>query len=437
VLSSCTNLANVCVGGGVVAIAYGFAQAGLAFGLLLLLLSLALSLSCLYFLVRIANAYNVRTVKQAAAILLGRRWANFSEAVTVFFSAGVLTVYAILIGDYLTEFQQNYASCAPSDASQACLFSFAVPAFFASRTGLTLAAALLTLLPLSLPRSLDALRFTSALAVFAIVFALAVSGYYAFSLPQPPNPVTWLPPNGLRGVAALFPIATLAFSAALAVMALFASSRLSHSPAAFTHRVSFPTLLVVAVLYLFAAAVGLRLDGLGAPDNLLLSTRLPDTAIVKAARASMLIVILLSHPVVLASSRRATVSVALGQPTAPGLLHPAIGVLLLAVTVAIAVTFPDLGAVLGILGAIGGVGSSFLIPAALYAAHATRVRTGKPRAGSLMSLSASSQYPSPVQPRDQGKPSWALPRVVILLSTIAGAVSLWASVMDLLDGDDN
>lgn len=156
------NLASATLGAGILSVPSGFAASGIAVSVLLLLALCVCTVYTLWLLVAAKERTGLRSYEELARGLLGRGWDHFTAAIMLLFCWGTCVGYAISVRDLLRPVVLPPG--AATSAGQERLLSL-----------LTCAVWALTMLPLSLPKEINALRYASFAGVsFVIFFVLCV-----------------------------------------------------------------------------------------------------------------------------------------------------------------------------------------------------------------------------------------------------------------------
>lgn len=172
VFGTTVNLANTIIGAGLLTLPFAiYVSGGLLNALALFVLVAAGSACGFLYLIECCEDHGVFTYKEIGERALGVGWPV--ELMKMLYTFGTCTAYMVLIGDFVTSLS---AEIAPGDSR----FLRQLHDVFSSRTSSTILVAAALCFPLSLLRSLNALRFTSLLAIACIAYTvLAVAGTFA------------------------------------------------------------------------------------------------------------------------------------------------------------------------------------------------------------------------------------------------------------------
>lgn len=149
------NMCNVAIGAGVLSFPYGFRQTGLLGGFLLTTFVWIVELVTLCLLIRVAEKHNSQSYQQLVHTLLGPQMAVVSCVVMFSFLFGASISYHIITGDV---FAPIFAGI------------FGQNSIFGHRTFVVIFFGLLVILPLSLQRTLKALRYSSMLSIIMLTY---------------------------------------------------------------------------------------------------------------------------------------------------------------------------------------------------------------------------------------------------------------------------
>ena len=172
VFGTTVNLANTIIGAGLLTLPFAiYVSGGLLNALALFVLVAAGSACGFLYLIECCEHHGKFTYKEIGERALGVGWPV--ELVKMLYTFGTCTAYMVLIGDFVTSLS---AEIAPGDSR----LLRRLHDVFSSRTSSTILVAATLCFPLSLLRSLNALRFTSLLAIGCIAYTvLAVAGTFA------------------------------------------------------------------------------------------------------------------------------------------------------------------------------------------------------------------------------------------------------------------
>ncbi|CAM6096210.1 unnamed protein product [Calypogeia fissa] len=148
--TSVLNMCNVAIGAGVLSFPYGFRQTGLLGGFLLTGCVWVVQIITLCVLIRVTEKYNSQSYQELVHTVLGPQMAVVSSLVMFSFLFGANVSYHIITGDV---FEPIFIDI------------FGENSIFANRNFVLILFGLVVILPLSLQRTLKALRYSSVLSV--------------------------------------------------------------------------------------------------------------------------------------------------------------------------------------------------------------------------------------------------------------------------------
>lgn len=306
--SAIFGLVSTIVGGGVLSLPYAFSQTGLVLGASLLVICACASDYTVQLLVECARRTGAETYEELALHAYGR-----SARVAVVSVIGALTwistvAYLVLITDMLTPIARD---------------ELGLPLH---RQGVMLSAAA-CVCPLCLPRSLQALRFTSVLCVVAVLALAGCIAYrsltdgYAFAPP---------PDAAARGIdlrVLVWPASVrAAWHGALHALPIFCVSFLCHFNVLSTHTelhepsrgriaaVVHQTMALCCSLYLAVGVLG-YLHRLGETRGDVLLNFAPDDAVINGGRGALALVLFFSTPLLVLPCRDCVLRLLAGLPS--------------------------------------------------------------------------------------------------------------------------
>jgi len=392
--SSILNMANTIMGTGLLALPRCISLAGLVPGLLLIVLSALINVGTNVFLSDAAAVGgHPASFNKLAVAAGGPALALVTDAAVVANALGAGISYAIVAADGLT-------------LGMPLLLGAASPGH---QAWVLVVAAIIT--PLSLLRSLDALRLTSLLAVLilggisglVLLYALPASGPAADLDPCPADetasPVS-CPPGEVRlftspaGVLAALPTLVMAYGCQMSTPTLWNEMERPTRPRMLALYAS--ALGTAMLLYLLVGGLGYATFGDAVAENILKSY--PATLAVGAARLGLALVVIFSFPIQALALRQSAASIAselracggagrrraparavrqspLPEPApaapeglfelSPHLATPTAGFVLVAT--ALAAAGVQIGIVVDVAGSLGASTVSIISPAIIYA----------------------------------------------------------------------
>ncbi|KJE97807.1 hypothetical protein CAOG_07901 [Capsaspora owczarzaki ATCC 30864] len=352
------NLVNTVVGGGLVALPYSYHSSGIVVGGILLVLTYILGVYSLYLLVRCSELAVSKTYMGVAREAFGRPGVIVTQISVVVATFGTMISYLIIIGDMMSPLIGRW-----SGGTNADYCSLVADRRF------SISIALLVLLPLSLPRSIHSLRFTSVFAVGAISYLLFVvilrsgesisktdlfvcDGGSCVVLAQ-------LSESLFRAI----PIITFAFTCQMNIFPIV--SELKQPTRKRINLVIGTAMSICLTLYLLVATFGYLTFYDQVRGNILLNYDVNDD-FVMVGRLALALVITFSFPL-MAQPCVANLDALLFPRSRPAPVRHFIEVfLLIGVAYAVAMLVEDVSVVLGISGALGSTVISFILPALIF-----------------------------------------------------------------------
>ncbi|KAI8877631.1 hypothetical protein K501DRAFT_337286 [Backusella circina FSU 941] len=169
------NLANTILGTGMLAMPSAMASVGLIPGIFVILFSALASGTGLYFLSQCAARTEGRNASfSAISKLTYPKMAVLFDLAIAIKCFGVAVSYLIIIGDLMPQVISSFTNHS------------AVPFFLIDRRFWITLSMLTLVLPLSFLRKLDSLKYTSLIALFAVVYLCVIVVYYYISPNYPP-----------------------------------------------------------------------------------------------------------------------------------------------------------------------------------------------------------------------------------------------------------
>jgi amino acid permease len=212
------------------------------------------------------------------------------------------------------------------------------------------------LLPVSLLRSLNALRHTSFIALGAIVFTVfVVLEEFGVKGPAKHVPLFDLSPRLLSAL----PLMSLSFAAHMVLCPI--ASEVAPKQRHRMPRVVVISLSTCIAIYATVGSMGLLTFG-AAVDGNILNSYADNDVLASLARAGFFLVITFSYPIILQTHRANLNSLIWGDGSPPLVRHVLTTAVPMGVAVAIALAVPGVAFVFGLNGAINGSVVSFVLP---------------------------------------------------------------------------
>jgi amino acid permease len=356
--SSIANLTNTVIGSGILTLPYAFSKSGLLLGLFLLLLCGSFSLISFYFLVYCSNKTHNFSYKAIGQQMFGQRWGLFMECVLTVYMIGSAISYQILIGDFVS---QSVQSLTPGDDES----------WVTDRHFLIFAVGLLVLLPLSLLRRIDFLKYTSWVALFNVLFAIVVVIVYlvgaAHGVPNHPRhsdiEYVILDSHSIKAVSLM----AVAFNAHYNVLNIYRELDNRSTPKMVSQVLS-PSMCAVVLTYSAMAVFGYATWGSTTLSDVLNNYPISYVPAI-IARIALALTIVFSYPLVSFALRNNIATIVWGsllQRPITFRIEKAIAVGVLIFSIFVAELVDDLSKILSFTGALCGTAIIFIFPSIFY-----------------------------------------------------------------------
>lgn len=275
------NLCSATLGAGVLSIPYSLYQSGIVVGLVLLVLSAAATIVSIDMIVESARKFSAATYEELVDKALGTRYRRLAEVSILLFCEGVCVAYIIAVGDIL---------------------GMLVGVQY--RTTAMVVIWSVTMLPLSLLRTMESLQWASSIGIFSICLLVVAALQHTIQNHDPTlqqSSLLW-PANGLTSVLKALPMILFAFSCQVNVCAI-------HDELTTKSVMKWVTRGAVGIcsaLYLSIASVCLLDFGATIKGNVLLNYDIRHSStLVHAAFASMATAVVMAFPLNVFPSRSA------------------------------------------------------------------------------------------------------------------------------------
>ena len=371
--SSIVNLANTIIGAGLLTLPFAMKISGgvIPFALLFVCVSVgsAYGFRLLCRCCELTGKYTYRELGDAA--LPGRGW--LIEAAKGAYTTGTCIAYMVLIADFSTLLADDVF---PHDHGSR--FIRTLNTIFSSRSTATIVLAVLCCFPLSLLRSLNALRFTSLLSIACISYTvLAVLGTFAFKYHFKVNDTVKLISVSPEFLGAL-PLMSVSMTGHHNAPTFYRELR-NRSEARFGTVVNC-ALIICLTAYTIMATSGYLCFGSSVQGDVL-NSLVVGSGVAIIARFALLITIITSYPLVFNSMRLAAREL-LGSATGFGsgtemtsLGALAYSTVFVSLHVVVALLVPQVEVVLGYNGSVFGTSIVYIMPA-LMCIKLTSKRSG-------------------------------------------------------------
>mmetsp|Transcript_2002 Transcript_2002/g.2980 ORF Transcript_2002/g.2980 Transcript_2002/m.2980 type:complete len:435 (-) Transcript_2002:22-1326(-) len=365
--SSVFNLIIICMGAGTITIPYVYYQNGLVLGTAFIFLGGALSLYTGYLIAFCAQKTGGRSFEEIAEKLYGKYGMIFTSFCNVLCNVGFLISYIVLFKDLMPYALQQLGVNLPdawanTDVGQrnwALVYSF------------------VCLLPVSLPRSLNALRFTS-LVSFAISLFMVFTIFSLCFMDVTPNSfddrikTAWKgTPITLSGIFNSLPLIIFSYMYQPNIPSLY--QELKKKRLFTMQKVLWVGTGIASVAYIMAGMFGYltwdmdpNVDEIMTAQNILLAPYGDGHNVVKVCLVAILVVVLFASPFTVLPTKDSIEELTMkGKSFSKG--QNAVWTLIIVVVAcAIAIVVPTIGDAMTILGATTNSFIGFLIPCIFY-----------------------------------------------------------------------
>eukprot|EP01083_Nonionella_stella_P149128 473207_1 len=169
------NLVKCLVGAGILITPWAFSLAGLIPSIILLFFAFVCTSYSFLMACKAADITGKMIFAEIWESVYGPKYAPVSDIIIALYNYFTCTGYIILVGDFLPK-----------------VFEFFDDSFFmANRTSAILVCVVVVLLPLSLLKDMNSLRFSSALGILCIIFTFIAVGYRALTRLKTGDGSTW------------------------------------------------------------------------------------------------------------------------------------------------------------------------------------------------------------------------------------------------------
>ncbi|KAG1048334.1 hypothetical protein G6F43_009270 [Rhizopus delemar] len=349
------NLANTILGTGMLAMPSAMASVGIIPGIFLILLSAAASGIGLYFLSRCAARTEGRQASFfAISKLTWPKVAVLFDLAIAIKCFGVAVSYLIIIGDLMPQVIISFTN--HSDL-----------AYFLTDRRFWITLFMLTLvLPLSFLRKLDSLKYTSIIALFAVVYLCIIVIYYYISPNYPPPPVEDI--EYFTVSSSLFghlPVFVFSFTCHQNIFSVY--NELRDNSKKSISKVICLSIGSSAFIYEGIAILGYLSFGKNVLSNIIMEY--PSSYFVAGGRLAMVILVVFSYPLQAHPCRASLDKV---FQTTHKSHHPsafkyfAMTTAILIASYIVAITVTKLDVVLSFVGSTGSTTISFILPGLFY-----------------------------------------------------------------------
>ncbi|KAL0223984.1 hypothetical protein P9112_003374 [Eukaryota sp. TZLM1-RC] len=243
IFSTSVNLANTVIGAGVLCLGYTMHQAGAGLALCLMICVCLLSVTSFIMLSICCEQTGTYNYRGIAKKVFGHRSAIVVEFSVFLYTASLAIGYVVLLGHFLPSITKT-------------LLPESAPSFLTNRNSLLILLSAFILYPLTLFPKLDALKYTSVVAVVGVIFFTCSMVYRlatkSYPMPDPKGPFIWwnFSPKALLAI----PLMAVSFTAHYSVPVLYQELD-RRSPKRFAVSV-ISTAVVCLVMYSIVALTG-------------------------------------------------------------------------------------------------------------------------------------------------------------------------------------
>ncbi|KAG2195442.1 hypothetical protein INT47_000407 [Mucor saturninus] len=358
------NLANTILGTGMLAMPSAMASVGIVPGFILILFSACASGTGLYFLSRCAARTEGRNASFfAISKLTWPKVAVLFDLAIAIKCFGVAVSYLIIIGDLMPQVIISLSGSHIDDV-----------AYFLTDRRFWITIFMITMvLPLSFLRKLDSLKYTSLVALVAVIYlyVIVVYHYYSPNYPPPPKDDIELA-RFSTSILGHLPVFVFAFTCHQNIFSVY--NELKNNSKKSITRVISTSIGSSAFVYEGIAIFGYLSFGKGVRGNVIMEY--PPSYFVAGGRLAIVILVIFSYPLQAHPCRASLDKVlAWGYHGSSGLKIPpppspfkyfAMTTSILILSYIAAITVTELDLVLSFVGSTGSTTISFILPGLFY-----------------------------------------------------------------------
>lgn len=361
-VGSIFNMTNTVIGAGVLALPFAFRVSGFLLGNAFLTLICILGATSVYFIVQadqrmgrrfgdIPQSYNTLAMEA-----LGKRGAWLSDAAMVALSFGSLTSYLVIIADLMQPFLSFVIwGETEDDAGDG--------GHRISRTTITLIS-LILLIPISSLKRMDALKFSSTMALAAIcymVILIVVKGGIKLGEGCDGCTVTWA--RVTTDFFRTIPIICFAFTCHMNILPIF--NELENPNPKRYLRVGYTSHFICWCAYALVGTFGYLTFYGDTKSNIIKNYDADDVAAV-IGRGAVSITVSFSYPMIAFPALQVLERVLFCNRPWNSLRHLAICAALSGLCVTLALSVDDISIIFGFTGALASTTLSFILPSLFY-----------------------------------------------------------------------
>eukprot|EP01080_Neovahlkampfia_damariscottae_P011650 gene11650-4889_t len=358
--STVANITNAAIGAGVLAIPFAFKSAGLIGGILIVIIVTSMTLYSLRMVVASIDKAHLYTYEQTVQKAYGLVLGIIMRILLAFMTMGSQTVYVVVLGDTLPPLIRT--------VNQHVLQN-KIPEFLMDRYVVTAIICFCVILPLACLRSLDALKYPSAMAIFAVGYLVAMVCVYRIFYPahdvinHPENQMVLF--NLHPDIFLSFPI--IIFSQNCHILVFPIMKELSNRTKS---RMEWSTRFGVSIYGIFYMLIGvvgyLSFHGL-TKENILLNFESEKfDAGVTLAQAGIAATAVFSFPLQTFACRNSLNLLFFNGKPFSVIRHYVWAIILVIVTYTVGNLVPKIGVVFSFVGASAGISVMYVIPSLVY-----------------------------------------------------------------------
>ncbi|KAI9281066.1 transmembrane amino acid transporter protein-domain-containing protein [Sporodiniella umbellata] len=351
-ITSCSiNLANTILGTGMLAMPSALASVGLIPGIVLILYAGCTSGLGLYFLSQCATRVGHREASfTSLSKLTWPKLGVFFDLAIAVKCFGVAVSYLIIIGDLMPQVLLSFFH-GSQDVELLMDRRFWISIFMVIAVG-----------PLSYLRRLDSLKYTSLIALFAVVYLVAIVVYHFISpnFPMPPaESIEYF--NFSTRIFGQLPVFIFAFTCHQNLFSVY--NELEDNSEKSIVKVITTSIGSAGFIYEVVAVLGYLSFGKYVKGNIILEY--PQSYFVAGGRLAIVILVIFSYPLQ-AHPCRASLEKSLAHHTSHRKSHLILTTSILICSYLVAITISQLDIVLSFVGSTGSTSISFILPGLFY-----------------------------------------------------------------------
>lgn len=376
--SSYANITNSTLGAGILGLPFAFASTGWVIGPLLLVATGMYSMAGLHLITCVCAKTGFPATIYSCSQPVHRYIPLFMDLLMAATLFGALSAYLVVMGDMMPQ------ACTQFGLSGAWLERYVwVLVGFGIAT------------PLSIPNRLDFLKYTSAICILAVLYVTGVVFIFAMPEQEPCAGLTSEGDDDLPCVGSQIVGEGIDVRLVLKAIGIFVSgfccqinsfpviSESKKATVANMDKVFGASLATSGSIYLIVAVCGYHTYGSSIKSDLLLNY--PVLPAVSVARLMITIVVVFSYPLIVFPARKSILSIVhffldpnpheWPNERDSRVRYYVVTAALLSMTLLVGLTVTDLGDVLSVTGATGGVTIMFILPGGLYLWYFPDVRS--------------------------------------------------------------